>query len=470
MAHSMLFVLPETPSPRGGSALRRVLQGMAGLALLAFAGVASISGSSGCGKFCDGGFVRAVPGNSQGICEGLCEPSLCANPNNVCVDNRCTLLCTSQTDCPAGQDCLPAKTDGDGGAVTTCQPSGRSGIGTACPFGVECTTTMGDTGGQQPSCPDGSNCDYTQCSDQGACKPDPVACSGVSGTCWVGKCSDGKACTVQGCPQSECKPLLCLSQGAGDPTAYCTLQDCHADADCGTGLTCKVVRDPHQICGKAAPPTACGTTKDPCVDPSMNMANGTTYAAGPLCTLRNECRVRGACDPCTSDVDCSRTPGMKCAQVASASVCAFTCDTDGDCVGGFQCTGGACVPRAGACVGNGGFCEPCVHDTDCAAGAYCGAESAGGEHFCFQSGIACTTNADCPKSPSGLHGTCLNESENVQSTDPAYHTCYLPYFSNTDRFSCWAGNTGFACGGGSDCVSKTCVGANAAQGQLGTCK
>jgi hypothetical protein len=82
--------------------------------------------------------------------------------------------------------------------------------------------------------------------------------------------------------------------------------------------------------------------------------------------------------------------------------------------------------------------------------------------------MACTSDASCPKSPSGLNGMCLDERAQVQSGDPAYHTCYLPFLQNLDKFTCWANNAGAACGGNSDCVSKMCA-ANADPSMLGTC-
>ena len=460
--------MPPVATPRRpcGRPLR-ALRGAVAFVLVVVAGGVSSSGSTGCGKFCNGGFVRVVGGAQT--CEGLCEPAKCANPGNFCVDNRCELQCASHLDCASGQDCVPATTDGaHGAAITICQANGKSGIGALCPFGVECTTTMGDATGQQPTCPDGSSCDYTQCGGA-ACAPDPSACPEAS-KCSVGKCPDRSPCTVPGCQQSECKPLVCLTAGSGDASAYCTLQDCHGDSDCPGGYGCETVRDPHQICGEPMPSAGiCGTTTDPCVDPSMNMTAGTTFAKGQFCTQRSECRVRRQCDPCATDLDCSLVPGMICPQVGSSTACTLICASDADCVDGFHCIGGACVPRFGACVGSGNFCEPCRDDSECGPGLLCIATETGGARACFQPNIACTTSAMCPKSPSGQRGVCLDETVNVASTSPDYHTCYLPFIAATQRFGCWPGNEGAACNGGADCASKSCKGADAANMQTGTC-
>jgi hypothetical protein len=41
-------------------------------------------------------------------------------------------------------------------------------------------------------------------------------------------------------------------------------------------------------------------------------------------------------------------------------VCTPECSSDGDCAAGQRCKAlSVCVPRAGACVGDGSFCSPC---------------------------------------------------------------------------------------------------------------
>jgi hypothetical protein len=467
MPHSMLLSPASSPVSRAPRAwgVRRLLQTVAALGLAALAGVVSASGATGCGStstFCAGGFIRPTPGTAQGVCEGLCAPSKCANPGNVCVDNRCELECAGILDCQGGQDCVAAKTDGASGtAVTICQTSSKAAIGARCPFGNECAA--------QKACPDGSNCDYTQCGGT-TCSPDPVACDGVTG-CTTGKCSDGSACVVPGCAQTACKPLVCVSNGSGDADAYCSLQDCQTDANCPGGYWCEVVSDPHQICGKPKPnTTTCGTTTDPCVDPSMNAANGTTYSQGQFCTERNECRIRRQCDPCATDVDCSLTPSQHCV----AGSCALDCGSDADCLSGYQCTSGECVPRYGSCAapkGTGTFCETCRNQDDCATGFHCDALLPGGLRTCLISAGTknCTADSMCPKSPSGLFGACLGAAEESQPGDGVYQTCFAPFDAAGGAYQCWCSNKAAACYTSADCCSKSCKGADEANGVTGAC-
>jgi len=421
-------------------------------------------------------------------CEGLCSPSACANPGNVCVDNLCALPCAAEIDCPIGQSCVPAVTDGTSMPIAICQINGKSAIGLKCPLGNECAA-------QQPSCPDGSNCDYTQCGGD-TCSPDPIAC-GDAGTCAIGRCADSTPCTVPGCTSDQCQPLVCLSSGAGDADAYCTMLDCQTDDNCGGGFWCAIARDPHPICGAAAGKlpglcaiscvsnaacvTAYGTgsvcTTGFCQPPCVMTGGATTFKQGSFCTERNECRVRRACDPCTTDLDCSAVAGQHCTAMPppndSAKFCSVDCSTDADCPSSFGCTGNECVPRYGTCTGTGAFCEPCHSDDECGAGRYCSREETGGERICTApiGGTPCSTDANCPTSPSGQHGACMDTAENSAPGDGVYHTCWLPYNTATARFACWPANTGSPCYKSTECVSPAvCKGANAATLTPGTCQ
>jgi hypothetical protein len=333
------------------------------------------------------------------------------------VGNDCVVPCTSHAECAVGEDCTPATEDGTGKAVTICRANGNAGIGTPCPLGSECAQAM--------TCGDGTPCS-------------------ASGSCAVG----------------TCRALTCLSGGVGDAVAFCSLFDCQKDSDCGGGYWCATVRVGDQICNQPAQPAVCGMpASSSCVDPSMNASNGTTYAAGPVCTQRKECRVRGLCGPCSTDLDCSRLPGGRCVQGA----CATDCRSDADCVNGFQCSSGECVPRFGKCAaatGTGQLCEPCRVEADCGPGLFCAVFESNGLRACaiVPGTIACARSSDCPAAPSGLHPDCTGGK-----CDP------VPVNAGTNLVQCFCENQGAGCQANSDCCSMNCVGANASTGIVGTC-
>jgi hypothetical protein len=451
-------------TPRRG--LARALQTAAALGLVALAGLVSTASSTGCGSSCDA-FTRTTKnadGSTTETCEQLCDATKCGE-HGACVDNKCALTCTGQLDCNGGEDCVPAKDD-EKKDVGVCQQTGRGTIGTHCPFG------QGDCAANGAyACPDGKACD--------------------------------PACTANcTCPADQCKELYCRTTGQGDADAICTLQDCHADADCPGGYWCSQIRDPQQICGPKCASSKCDsgpkqgaactkdsdcekgnskfcggkvTTPPACIAPADLSANGQTFVEGPYCALRNECAVRGQCAPCTTDFDCSRAAGQVCTQVGAEKVCTKTCASDSDCENAFACTAGACVPRFGACVGSGKFCEPCRSDMDCGGkdSTYaCISFSGGAEKVCVDigTGSACTKDADCPASPDGRHGICADARIGSSSGDGIFHTCYLPPFNEaTNAFSCWAGNQGTGCFVAADCISGKCTGANKTAGLAGTC-
>jgi len=408
--------------------------------LAALAGVAATGAGAGCSKaapFCEGGFIRQQPTETDpGVCEGKCTQAACGD-GHACVDNKCVLTCASHLECAGlSQDCVPVKEDDTNKDIDICQDNGKGTIGVKCPFGDECTS--------QNACPDGKACD--------------PACTGSS-------------CP---CPGDQCKPLLCRTAGQGDAEAFCTLQDCHADGDCPGGYWCATIRDPHPICGTTKGNTSfCGTTTDPCVDPSQDMANGTTYQEGPHCAVRNECRLRKSCAPCETDIDCSGIPGQHCSTMPAdgSKSCTRDCAADSDCEVGFQCLDGGCTPRYGSCVGaDGTYCEPCRNDLDCGGkDSILSCVSFGGaERMCLDvtASIACTSNLNCPTGPDGRHGFCTDNS-----ADSTYHHCvYPPPNTGSGHLSCWGSNPGAACLLAAECCSGKCFGASQAQQIPGVCK
>jgi len=205
-------------------------------------------------------------------------------------------------------------------------------------------------------------------------------------------------------------------------------------------MYCSPVRVPNKICG-----TDKGQT-DPCIDPANFNADGATYQEGPLTLMRNVCLKREPCAPCNGPTDCSLSPDMSCVNLSgSGKVCAESCNDDDDCPDDFKCASNFCVPRTGSCAppAENNFCYSCLHDLQCGdASTSVGCEEvSGGQKACFDFSFpdTCTTDADCPESPSGKHGECLDEEEGVAPGSSVYHRCYYPFYPASSSFQCWPG-------------------------------
>lgn len=332
----------------------------------------------------------------DGVCQAKCVPEKCL-AENTCVNNACQLKCDSHADCAldGSQDCLDAVEDDTGAAIRTCQSNGKgAGVGLHCPFGVECA--------------------------------DPAIYN-------LNACSDGTKCDPAGeaCASGSCQGLACTGQGEADADAYCTTVDCSADADCPGGYFCAVAR----VCDATSP-------IEPCIDASAFADGGAGAMPGPGGQqLRNMCMKRPACAPCETDLDCSQFAGQRCADQGGVKVCAQTCGSDNDCFPGYACDAtGVCLHKFGSCAGTGQFCEPCVNDLDCGpadGSSVCAVWDNG--NGCFDYGFpdTCTSNADCPKSPSGKSGECLDENEGVSPGDSVYHRCYVPLNAASYKAGCW---------------------------------
>ena len=432
------------------------------------------SGSAGAGGSdpCPGGHIT-----EEGVCEGKCEPSKCLE-QNTCVENRCVLTCDAHADCALDgtQRCAPAEPDDPaaGESVLVCQADplvpGPGFFTQACPFGTECA---------EFACPDGVECDPSACGgDPAACVRDP-AC-GEDPRCNRGSCADGAPCVATLCEPSACAPTksVCKTAGIADADAYCTQLDCQSDDDCVPGYYCGIQREPNDICGNTCVDGACshdpeiaceedahcqkgnnnfcGKTEAPCVDLAEAASSGGTHFEGSICLLRRVCLKREPCAPCETDLDCSYLPGQKCAALpdGGGNVCAPGCASDKDCSPEFSCTEGSCLPRFGKCAGEKTFCAPCLSDEDCGSkqedpsdkSRWACVSVSGTQRGCFDLAFpdTCETDADCPESPGGLRGQCLDEGEGIPSTEFVYKRCYLPFKRSgplagpqDGRYSCW---------------------------------
>jgi hypothetical protein len=470
------------------------------LGLLALSGIAvtgacsdggEVAAASG-GNTCVGGVINP----DTGLCEGKCTADKCI-AQNTCVDNRCMLKCDSHLDCFDTQDCTLDTEDDTMTSVLVCEAHAQAtGFGWGCPFGNECDTAL--------ACPDGTKCDQcagnpaacvldtTACAGDPNCKkgkcPDQSAC--VVPTCAPTECKPLTCLTKgEGDADAYCSMLHCESDTECPGGYYCGIaRDPH--------LICGTMKGDNAFCGE---------TTEACIDPMTFTQGGATFEEGPSCLLRKQCMKRGQCNTCANDLDCSQVVDQRCVTIGPDARCSRNCSIiprcpNGDecdpmacngnlaactldtvaCAGDPDCTigkcpdqspcvkcsdniceprdcdpdyfcvanptpndpmNGSCVPRFGACIGTGQYCEPCLSDKDCggATSTVSCVEGSGGQRACFDRSfsVSCTTDADCPISPSGKHGECFDAAEGYDSTHPLYHKCYLPYQAMENKYGCW---------------------------------
>lgn len=435
------------------------------------------------GDQCVGGVL-----DGDGDCVAKCDVSLCA-ADNVCVGNACRLQCDSHTDCFAQTQACAARESDDGETVFVCVETGQQpvvdgsgfafgGWGQGCQLNVvdQCTAT---------ACPNGLPCDPAACGgNPAACVLDEAAC-GENTNCNIGKCDGtGTRCVVTTCPAEQCTKFQCLTDGEGDPDAYCTHYDCTSDDHCAAGYECGLTRDPRPLCdqpsaGNIGGTPFCGATGgETCVASTDLTANGAALSVGELCLQRGTCLKRTKGSPCTSHMDCSLVLGGAhlCAPTPSGdeSVCGSICLDDSSCTPDEQClptgqstcartpaipcTAGTdcpregdtceprsvCMPRSGSWQA-GGFCNKCRNDVDCAdddpnSRMACGLAT-DGQAACLDQSFPheCPngTDAECPPSPSGARGECLDENEQVTPASSVYRHCYYPFSDAVGGFTCW---------------------------------
>lgn len=336
--------------------------------------VLTLIGSPGCSKSGGGG----------------CDSSQCT-AGNQCVDDgqgtSCHKVCTQQSDCPANWYCNDGLPGGE--PLSWC---------------VQNTATYAPAGGQWYA-PDGGGVDLCQASKGEGANP--------------------------GCDWSQ--GFACFGISPTDGNAYCTQFACSADTDCPGGWWCatenvgpnatsvnptfgttRTVCEPRTYCAPCKKDLDCfapmGSTPMHCV-PDVN---GATFCA-PQCSSATNCSLDATCTApwkvctpaaagttCVTDDQCPPTGGSY--QHCVGGSCTPECATAADCASDQKCAANTtvCVPRAGVCVGTGGFCSPCRSDDDCkpmggslaapqATGFCLSSEPYSTEHFCS----APSTVADC---------------------------------------------------------------------------
>ena len=403
-----------------------------------------------------------------------CVDSQCA-PGNACINDgsgtglTCHRLCTRQDDCPSGWYCNDQPTPWCTKTTTTAAPK-------ACQFGTPCSPSDGEA--NNPACDsvDGFECYGTSPADASAfctlfgCTKDTDCAGGwwcevvdvapnvttstrsfgptralclprqYCATCKVDHdCAPSASGTEQHCAtdangQGFCAPEC--SSNANCPLdascvgafAVCTQTSCMSDSDC-------------PMLGGVAERCFVGACKVPCTnDAACTAANGAPEHCGPA----------GSCDAlaCASDDDCPPTAGTF--QHCLAGECTPECSGPADCRSDQKCGAlSVCKPRAGVCLGDGGFCSPCRSDADCNDG-YCLNAMNSTERFCSQTAQGsceddAAVNAVCPMRASGAKymGTgCTTESDTFSPANQcvAFVTAGTQTGQQMESAGCWTIN------------------------------
>lgn len=319
--------------------------------------------------FCDGGVCNTRP--SQGV--QTCDDGNACTSGDLCKAGACV---GSAKDCADGNECTedlcdPAKGCQNSNVVKLCKTDELC-IVHACVAG-QCTVID-----PQPcndanpctadSCKPKIGCQYkplsnTLCSDDDSCTEKDIC---KFGTCkGVGKpCSDGNACTTDGCDGKQDCFHIPNTKPCSDGSLCTTGDACNDGACSGKAKSCDD--------GSPCTTDACDAKTGLCVN--LPISDGTPCDDGNACTTGDACLgvlcksgTLKSCEdgnPCTVDAcspdtgDCLASPVADGVSCVSADLCVSgsTC-LAGLCGGGVpkECQGSACQlavcdPTTGGCV------------------------------------------------------------------------------------------------------------------------
>lgn len=327
----------------------------------------------------------------------------------------------------------PLGCSSDSGGSTSC-------VSSRCPPGNECVDDGSGKGAVcHQVCTGSSQCPYNSfCNDaqpKSWCVPTsfpvPQRPSGQWGTTCVPSAGETNN------PSCDAADMFwCYGTSPTDASAFCTVFGCTADTDCAGGFWCATVNLapniktdtpsfgptrsvclPRTYCSPCkldhdCPAAADGTQQHCATDAQGNGYCTTQCSSNANCALDATCKNwQSLCTPaqgasCQSDEDCPPLAGV--AQHCDGGHCTPECGGDGDCLASVLGSGsgsastapdashgpasplangkcqwrGLCTPRAGVCVGNGGFCSPCRSDVDCTNGYCISAAPYSTERFC----------------------------------------------------------------------------------------
>jgi len=312
-------------------------------------------------------------------------------------------------------------------------------IGTSCTAGHQCKSgaCVDSVCCGSASCPTDSTCAWP--TSLGSCRKKLGAVCTAGTECGSGSCVDNRCCNV-----------ACGGQ-------------CEACDVAGAEGTCTAVTGtPHgsrAACGGAGAGTACGAKCDgadrvKCNFPGSGVACGTAGCSGSVETHVGTCSGAGAC----SDV-----PKSCGTYACGATACKTSCAGPTDCIGGYYCKAGSCVPTEGLgkdctkvsdCAT--GFCVDgvCCGVASCAAGSACNAKATAKGTCAKELGTTCKVDDECGS------GHCIDGVCCGTTCDGQCEACDVP----SHLGQCWPVSGAPhgprpACGGATDCATKTCDGA-----------
>ena len=242
-----------------------------------------------------------------------------------------------------------------------------------------------DSGCTPGSCDDGDPCNGTETCVAGECMPGTPM-----------DCSDGVACTVDGCTAGSCThtpdSTMCLGGLTCDATRGCIDPSCaespcrliSPQCGCGTGEGCYLNTSGVRVCAVAGSVPEGGSCDADLCAPGTGCVNVSTTATDI-----------GLCKRwCASDADCTGGPGSLCITSltgTSERVCTSSCDviSQSGCSATTFCsiyeemgTGRRLTDCQGP-VGLGGQGAACVDDSSCQRGFAC-IDVGGGVRNCLR--------------------------------------------------------------------------------------
>jgi len=326
---------------------------------------------------------------------GECNSAACVD--GVCCDRACTGACEA---CNAT------------GSVGTCSPiSGTplKGHPSCAPYKT-CSA-----GACASSCATDADC----CGTSAECCTGSTCPSGFAGSyCVAGSCVAKKANGAAASAGRECASGFAIDSVCCDVACAGQCEACDVTGKVGT---CSVIagtprpsRTPCEASASAECKARCdGVTRGICTYPAATVACGADACVSGVETHRRFCDGLGRCG------DVPKACG---AYVCGTSTCKTTCATAADCIAGFSCMAGACVPAPGlgSACSSSKPCDPaltcldgvCCGSTSCPSGTKCNLAASPGT-CAKDNGNACATSAECG-SGSCVDGYCCDAPCNGQ--------------------------------------------------------